>query len=77
MIRDGGDSVTSMSAEELRALPPVIDLPTAARVLGIGRTAAYSLVRSGEWPSPVLRLGGTIRVPTAPLLALIGQTSAA
>lgn len=69
--------MTRMSVEELRSLPPVIDVPTAARVLGIGRTAAYSLVRSGEWPSPVLRLGGTIRVPTAPLLALIGQTSAA
>jgi predicted DNA-binding transcriptional regulator AlpA len=26
-------------------LPPVLDLPTAARLLGIGRTAAYQLVK--------------------------------
>ena len=68
---------TPMTADELLALPPVIDLPTAARALGIGRTVAYRLVRDGEWPTPVLRLGGTIRVPTAPLLALLGYTPAA
>jgi predicted DNA-binding transcriptional regulator AlpA len=68
---------STLSADELRALPPVIDLPTAARVLGIGRTVAYRLVRTGEWPTPVLRLGGTIRVPTAPLLALLGHNPAA
>lgn len=74
-----GEYVTTpaLTIEELRALPPVIDLPTAARVLGIGRTVAYRLVRTGEWPTPVLRLGGTIRVPTAPLLALLGHTPAA
>jgi len=50
----------------------VVDLKTAAHVLGIGRTAAYELVRAGQWPTPVLRLGRLIKVPTAPLLELVG-----
>jgi predicted DNA-binding transcriptional regulator AlpA len=60
-----------MSTDDLRALPAIIGVPTAARVLGIGRTAAYRLVRDGEWPTPLIRIGGSIRVPTAPLVALV------
>ncbi len=60
--------------EELRALPAVVDVERAAQLLGIGRTAAYQLVRSGRWPTPVLRVGRQLRVPTAPLLALLGIT---
>jgi excisionase family DNA binding protein len=62
--------MTTLASPE--KLPPVLDLPTAARLLGIGRTAAYQLVKSNEWPTPVIRVGRLIRVPTAPLLALLG-----
>jgi predicted DNA-binding transcriptional regulator AlpA len=58
--------------DELTSLPAVLDVPTAARVLGLGRSAAYELVRSGGWPTPVIRLGKLIKIPTAPLLTLIG-----
>ena len=61
-----------MTADELRALPTVVDLPTAARALGVGRSAAYELVRLGTWPTPIFRLGRLIRVPSAPLLELLG-----
>lgn len=60
-----------MTEEQIRSLPPVVDVPTAAAVLGIGRTAAYELIRVGNWPTPVLRLGKLIRIPTAPLLELV------
>jgi excisionase family DNA binding protein len=64
-----------MTRAELLALPPVVDLwPTAARVLGVGRSSAYELVKTGEWPTRVLRLGRLIRVPTAELLAYVGVT---
>jgi predicted DNA-binding transcriptional regulator AlpA len=66
-----------MTPDEVRALPAVVDLPTAARALGLGRTAAYELVRTGEWPTPVIRLGRLIRVPSAPLVELLGLQSAA
>ena len=61
----------TMTAEQVLALPAVVDLQTAARALGIGRTAAYDLVRSGAWPTPVLRVGKLIRIPTAPIAQLL------
>jgi predicted DNA-binding transcriptional regulator AlpA len=64
--------MTAMARDELLSLPAVVDLKTAAHVLGIGRTAAYELVRTGQWPTPVLRVGRLIKVPTAPLLELVG-----
>jgi predicted DNA-binding transcriptional regulator AlpA len=64
--------VQPSTREELLGLPAVVDLTTAAGVLGIGRTCAYELVRTGTWPTPVLRIGRLIRIPTAPLLELVG-----
>jgi hypothetical protein len=61
-----------MDLDELLALPPVVDLTTSARALGIGRTKAHAMARAGEWPTPLLRLGSAYRVPTAPLLRLLG-----
>lgn len=54
------------------ALPPTLDIVTAGRMLGIGRTTAYHLARYGQFPVPVLRIGGNYRVPTTPLLTLLG-----
>lgn len=59
------------SSIDLSTLPPVLDVPTAALLMGISRTSAYELVRAGTWPTPVVRLGKLIRIPTAPLVALI------
>ncbi len=44
----------------------------AAQALGLSKTAAYELIRTGGWPTPVFRLGKLIRIPTAPLLTLLG-----
>ena len=57
---------------DLTKLPPTVDIVTAARILGVGRTVAYELVREGTWPTPVIHVGRKIRVPTAPLVALLG-----
>ncbi|WP_088319451.1 DNA-binding protein [Kineosporia sp. R_H_3] len=61
-----------MNRTELDALPAVVDVCTAAKVMGLSRTAAYELIRLGEWPTPVFRLGKLIRIPTAPMLSLLG-----
>jgi hypothetical protein len=58
-------------ADPLDGLPPSLDLMAAAALLGIGRTCAYGLVRRGEWPTPVIRVGRCIRIPTAPLVELL------
>jgi hypothetical protein len=46
-------------------------------VLGLGRTAAYRLVAAGDFPVPVVRAGGRLIVPVAPLLRLLGLPAAA
>jgi hypothetical protein len=53
-------------------LPASLSLIEAAALLGIGRTHAYNLEAAGDFPVPVLHLGRAIRVPTAPLLDLLG-----
>jgi hypothetical protein len=65
---EGRVNVQAMDRDELLALPAVINLVTAARALGIGRTRAFELARRGQFPVPVLRVGATYRVPTGPLL---------
>ena len=69
-------AVLAVDEDRLRQLPVVVDLVTAASVLGIGRTTAYELVRTGRWPTPVLRLGNRIRVPTAALRELLSLSTA-
>jgi hypothetical protein len=56
---------------QLRATATV-DLLTAARALGLGRTKAYDLARRGRFPCRVIRIGEIYRVPTAGLLELLG-----
>lgn len=64
-----------MHEDEVHRLPAVVDLVTAAGILGIGRTTAYEMVRTGRWPTPVLRLGNRIRVPTAALRQLLSLST--
>jgi hypothetical protein len=64
-----------MTREELRALPVSVDLLTAARALGIGRTKAYELARSGRFPCRLVRHGRTYTVPTAGLREVLGETT--
>lgn len=62
-----------MTRDEIHALPALLDVTTAAQVLGIGRSLAYDLVRTGQWPTPVLHIGRLIKIPTAPLLSLVDK----
>ena len=61
-----------MTDDELLRLPVLLTVPVAGRVLGVGRTVAYQLVRRDQWPTPVIRVGGQIRIPRTPLLELLG-----
>ena len=63
----------ALTRAELLALPPAVALwPTAANILDIGRSTAYELARTGQWPTRLLRIGRQYKVPTAELLALVG-----
>jgi excisionase family DNA binding protein len=50
----------------------LIDVATAAKQLGVGRTAIYGLVRSRAIPS--VRLGRVIRIRRAALMAWIEES---
>jgi hypothetical protein len=63
----------SVTRDEMLALPHVIDVSTAADVFEVGRSAAYEIIRSGQWPTPIIRIGRHIRIPTLPLLKLVGM----
>ena len=64
-----------MTREELHALPAVVNLTTAARALGCGRSLAYDLARRDEFPCRVLRMGTRYLVPTADLLRTLGLST--
>jgi hypothetical protein len=53
----------------LKALPPLIPVPTPAKALGISRSAGYRYGASGELP--IRRLGGRVHIVTALLRALV------
>lgn len=48
----------------------VLLYPHAAKALGISRNLAYDAAKKGELQT--IRIGGAIRVPTAPLRKLLG-----
>lgn len=62
----------SINYADLAELPSVVDIVTAARVLGLSRTYAYQLAKNDRFPCKVLRIGNCYRVPTAALLSLLG-----
>ena len=64
-----------MSRAELLDLPAAIDLDTANRALGLGRSKGYELARRDLYPCRVLRLGKKYRVITADLLRVLGITA--
>ncbi|MGH3303873.1 MAG: helix-turn-helix domain-containing protein [Streptosporangiaceae bacterium] len=61
-----------MTRAELLTLPVTVDVATAARALGLGRSTGYELARRGAFPCRVLRVGCSYRVPTADLLRVLG-----
>jgi len=52
-------------------VPLTLSLSEAAKVLGIGVSTAYRLCSRGEFPVPVLRIGGTVKVSTKRLKAYV------
>jgi excisionase family DNA binding protein len=65
-------SKDGLTRAELLVLPVTVDVPTAARALGLGRSTGYELARRGEFPCRVLRVGSSYRVPTADLMRVLG-----
>ena len=60
---------------DLSELPPTISVEEAGQILGLSRPSAYAAagryLETGDG-LPVLKFGRRLRVPTAPLLAMLG-----
>ena len=65
-------SDASVRMDEIGSLPVVLDPVEAGRMLGLGRTTTYRLLREGAFPVPVHRTGRSWKVPTAGVLAHLG-----
>lgn len=59
-------------------IPATVTVAEAAALLGVSRSAAYRAVEaylSGDreaWPCHVIRVGGRLLIPAAPLYAALG-----
>lgn len=62
----------ALTVDEVHALPVAVDLMTAGRAWGFGRTKSHELARAGAFPCPVLRIGNAYRVTRADLLRSLG-----
>jgi hypothetical protein len=61
-----------MTEAEVRALPVSVDVETAGRAFGMGRTKSYELAREGRFPCRVVAVGPKFRVPTASIMEVLG-----
>jgi hypothetical protein len=66
-----GDPRQRWTPDAVRALGVHTDLVTAGALLGMGRTKAHELARTGRFPVPVFRHGRRYVVPVAPILHLL------
>jgi hypothetical protein len=53
----GEDEPTVWTLEAVRRLGLTTDVETAGAILGIGRTKAYELAKTNQFPVPLIRAG--------------------
>jgi hypothetical protein len=59
------------TGDAVRGLGLTTDIETAGAILGVGRTKAYELARTGQFPVKVLRIGKRYVVPVPAILRLL------
>jgi hypothetical protein len=67
----GGHS-RAWTPQAVRDLGVTTDVETAAAIFGIGRTKAYQLAKTDQFPVKILRIGRRYLVPTPAILHLLG-----
>lgn len=67
----------TLTLDEIRTWPAVVDVSTAAKALGIAPSTAYEWLKLGQFPVRVISVRGRHRVVTAGLIHLLSQTEAA
>jgi hypothetical protein len=62
---------TIWTPERIKRLGMTTDVETAGAILGIGRTKAYELAKSGQFPTRILHIGRRYLIPVPALLRLL------
>ncbi len=76
--RTGPNSYKALTLAEVLALPAVVDLDTANKAFGLGRSTGYRRAKAGTYPCRVLRLpAGGYRVASAEILRGMGADASA
>lgn len=65
-------SVLGRRLDELAAGPLTLDVPTAARLLGVSRSGLYEAIKAHRAPVGVITVGSRVRVITASVVTLLG-----
>ncbi|MFE3032882.1 DNA-binding protein [Streptomyces canus] len=71
MSHEADTGPQELKVSQLLSLPPTTDIETAAKAFGIGRTTAYHLARTDQFPCKVVRAGRNFRVVTADMLRVL------
>lgn len=64
-----------LTLREVRKLPATVDVGTAARALGIGRSTLYEAIRLSESPVKTLEVRRRVVVLTADLIRVLEGVS--
>lgn len=59
--------------DEIRTWPATVTVPVAGRAWGLSRNQSYDLVRRGEFPATVNRVGGRYRVVTESIIRALSS----
>ena len=65
-------AATTWTPDAVRQLGLTTSVATAGAIIGVGRSRAYQLAKTNQFPVSVLRVGRRYLVPTTALLALLG-----
>lgn len=55
--------------DAIRRWPATVDIPTACTAYGLSKSHGYALAGQGSFPARVLRVGKSMRVVTASIIA--------
>lgn len=73
--KDQAEAAGHPAAQLLRDAGPTVAPAVVAEVYGVTKAHILNLIRRGEFPLPVIRLGNRVRIPTVELLRSLGLDS--
>lgn len=67
----------ALTEDEIRALPAVVDVPTAGAAFGLSPGATRNQIKAGTFPCRVIVVGRLHRIATAEIRKALGIETAA